>query len=107
MKANHVCYLSIHSIPVIAMSRSPYVCLFVYLSLCVSIMSLFISEFVHMCFSAEVHTSKCVCLCFQGTGYDEEASLLGAGREVALMKTASGKVKNVRIVQTEMHETAA
>lgn len=27
-----------------------------------------------------------------GTGFDEEAALLGAGREFALMKTASGKV---------------
>lgn len=29
---------------------------------------------------------------FSGTGFDEEAALLGAGREFALMKTASGKV---------------
>lgn len=28
-----------------------------------------------------------------GTGFDEEAALLGAGREFALMKTASGKVR--------------
>lgn len=27
-----------------------------------------------------------------GTGFDEEAALIGAGREFALMKTASGKV---------------
>lgn len=30
-----------------------------------------------------------------GTGFDEEAALLGAGREFALMKTASGKVSAV------------
>lgn len=30
-----------------------------------------------------------------GTGFDEEAALLGAGREFALMKTASGKVSGV------------
>lgn len=30
-----------------------------------------------------------------GTGFDEEAALLGAGREFALMKTASGKVRPV------------
>lgn len=30
-----------------------------------------------------------------GTGFDEEAALLGAGREFALMKTASGKVRLV------------
>lgn len=29
-----------------------------------------------------------------GTGFDEEAALLGAGREFALMKTASGKVSS-------------
>lgn len=27
-----------------------------------------------------------------GTGFDEEAALIGAGREFALMKTATGKV---------------
>lgn len=32
----------------------------------------------------------------QGTGFDEEAALLGAGREFALMKTASGKVGLIR-----------
>ena len=31
-------------------------------------------------------------LFFLGTGFDEEAALIGAGREFALMKTASGKV---------------
>lgn len=35
--------------------------------------------------------NKCVVL--SGTGFDEEAALLGAGREFALMKTASGKVR--------------
>lgn len=29
---------------------------------------------------------------FVGTGFDEESAVLGAGREFALMKTASGKV---------------
>lgn len=31
-----------------------------------------------------------------GTGFDEESAVLGAGREFALMRTASGKVlKNI------------
>lgn len=33
------------------------------------------------------------CVVLSGTGFDEEAALLGAGREFALMKTASGKVR--------------
>lgn len=33
-----------------------------------------------------------------GTGFDEEAALLGAGREFALMKTASGKVSVGNII---------
>lgn len=36
--------------------------------------------------------SNC-CVVLSGTGFDEEAALLGAGREFALMKTASGKVR--------------
>lgn len=35
--------------------------------------------------------SKCF-IVFPGTGFDEEAALIGAGREFALMKSASGKV---------------
>lgn len=35
-----------------------------------------------------------------GTGFDEEAALLGAGREFALMKTASGKVHFYFIIHT-------
>lgn len=41
-----------------------------------------------------VFGSKCYVL-LSGTGFDEEAALLGAGREFALMKTASGKVRLV------------
>ena len=35
-----------------------------------------------------------MCFFLTGTGFDEEAALLGAGREFALMKTASGKVSD-------------
>lgn len=37
--------------------------------------------------------NPCLTCVLPGTGFDEEAALLGAGREFALMKTASGKVR--------------
>lgn len=51
----------------------------------------------HLCSTSEfkrrfvLKLTKCVIMS-SGTGFDEEAALIGAGREFALMKTASGKV---------------
>lgn len=53
---------------------------------CVSFRNIFLGVWI----CASVSHIK---MCFQGTGFDEEAALLGAGREFALMKTASGKVR--------------
>lgn len=38
-----------------------------------------------------------------GTGFDEEAALIGAGREFALMKTASGKVDTSLYSSMSLH----
>lgn len=75
-KCLHACGISLFDLEKDLHIISKYICSFVFVR--------HLTEFI-ICFNVFV-------IAFSGTGFDEEAALLGAGREFALMKTASGKV---------------